>query len=220
MARTAGHLAAGYDRAGHGIPGDVAFYVTLAEAAAAPVLELGCGTGRVTLALARAGVTVVGLDNDATMLDQARRKAGNVANPAWVEADMRTFALGQRFGQIVIPYRSLQLMGAVAACGEVLGRVAAHLLPGGSLAFNVSNVPALVRQMAATAERQMPLIRRGELLPLDAGQVRSLLERAGFTVVRLCGGFDGEPFTMESSEQVWIASLSQLRSRPRGTPDR
>src|SRR5450432_3797301 len=52
---------------------DVAFWRGVASAAHGPVLELGCGTGRVSLPLARAGVNLVGIDRSAPMLDRARK---------------------------------------------------------------------------------------------------------------------------------------------------
>src|SRR5476649_1199857 len=53
---------------------DVAFWRGVASAAHGPVLELGCGTGRVSLPLARAGVNLVGIDRSAPMLERARRR--------------------------------------------------------------------------------------------------------------------------------------------------
>ena len=83
---------------------------TLAKQASAlghAVLELGCGTGRVTIPIARAGVEVVGLDNAPAMLDVARRKAAAAGvDVRWVTADMRSFQLEQRFGLVIIPFRS------------------------------------------------------------------------------------------------------------------
>src|SRR6185503_17983108 len=53
---------------------DVAFWTRIASRAAGPVLELGCGTGRVTIPLARAGVEIVGVDRSAPMLERARKR--------------------------------------------------------------------------------------------------------------------------------------------------
>ena len=53
---------------------DIPFYVEAAKDAGGPVLELGCGTGRVTIPIAEAGVDVVGLDSSEAMLDAASRK--------------------------------------------------------------------------------------------------------------------------------------------------
>ena len=91
-----------------GLPGDVAFYVAQAQAAGSPVLELACGTGRVTIAIAEAGLRVVGLDLSPQML--ARFEAKLPALPVevreritLVQGDMRSFDLGQRFPLVIIP---------------------------------------------------------------------------------------------------------------------
>src|SRR5471030_481592 len=61
---------------------DVAFWRGVALGARGPVLELGCGTGRVSLPLARAGVRLVGIDRSAPMLDRARRRLAKSRGPA------------------------------------------------------------------------------------------------------------------------------------------
>lgn len=121
---------------------DVAFYVDLAREAAAtgkPVLELGCGTGRVTIPIARAGVDVVGLDNSSPMLEMARRKAGCATNLRWLQADMRDFRLKQRFGLVIIPFRSFLLLPSVKDEKACLTRVHEHLAEDGRLALNFFN---------------------------------------------------------------------------------
>ena len=123
-----------------GTPGDLAFYRARC-AGAARVLELGCGHGRVLLDLARAGHAVTGLDRDAGLLALARRSLAR--EPArvrgrvrLVDADMRRFALGERFERIVIPYNGLYCLAdddEVAAC---LRCAAAHLAPGGRIVLD------------------------------------------------------------------------------------
>src|SRR5690606_37852341 len=121
---------------------DVPFYVGLAREAAAAgqtVLELGCGTGRVTIPIAEAGATVVGLDNAPAMLEVARRKAGDAANPRWVLGDMADFRLEERFGLVIIPFRSFLLLLTVEEQKRCLACIREHLQPGGRLALNVFN---------------------------------------------------------------------------------
>ncbi len=57
-----------YDSYLMGLPGDVAFYIEQARKAGSPVLELGCGTGRILIPVAEAGIDIVGLDNSPAML--------------------------------------------------------------------------------------------------------------------------------------------------------
>jgi SAM-dependent methyltransferase len=139
-------IAAAYD-ADHAARGaiavdDIPFYAGLAmEAAAAglPVLELGCGTGRVAIPIAQAGVPVVGFDSSPAMLAIARRKSAGLAHVRWVEGDMRDFGLEERFGLVISPFRSFQLLLTVADQLACLARIRQHLVKGGRLAFNIFN---------------------------------------------------------------------------------
>jgi SAM-dependent methyltransferase len=106
-----------YDAGTAGVPGDIDFFLELAKeshAAGLPVLELACGTGRVAIPIAQAGVRVVGLDLNKGMLDRAREKSVGLSTASWVEGDMRSFAIEERFGLIYIPARSFQHLLTVA----------------------------------------------------------------------------------------------------------
>lgn len=141
------------------VPGDVEFYTALAQeahAAGHPVLEVACGTGRVAIPVARAGVRVVGLDLSPAMLARASEKSAGLDNVRWVEGDMRDFALPERFGLIFIPFRSFQHLLTVAGQLACLGRIREHLVPGGRPAINVFN-PNIV------AIGQWLSVRRGSL---------------------------------------------------------
>lgn len=154
--------AALYDlRYGQGSNVDVAFWCELrARLGARRVLELGCGTGRVTLPLARAGVergvTVVGLDRSAAMLAGASAKL-EAEPPAvraavrLVEGDMRAFALGERFDLIVVPFNTLGHLHTIDDQVACLTTARAHLAPGGRLAVEVIQ-PGLEELHRAVAE--------------------------------------------------------------------
>ncbi len=132
---------------------DIPFYVDLAKKAGqfplsevgegvrgrGSVLELGCGTGRVTIPIAKAGVEVTGLDSSLEMLDVARAKSAGIENVRWVQSDMANFELDQRFGLVIIPFRSFSLLLTVAEQQACLRRIHDHLLPGGRLALNFFN---------------------------------------------------------------------------------
>ena len=123
---------------------DVRFYVEQAAAAGGPVLELGCGTGRVLLPSARSGARITGLDRSAPMLSVAREKLGREdaqvrERVRLLEGDMRSFDLGERFALVTIPFRGIQHLltaGEHLACLDCVYR---HLEPGGRLAFDVFN---------------------------------------------------------------------------------
>jgi SAM-dependent methyltransferase len=118
---------------------DLDFYLTEARNAQPPVLELACGTGRVTLPIAQAGVPIVGVDSSVEMLDRARQKAIKLGHlpVRWVQADMRDFRLDERFGLALIPARSfLHLLNPEDQI-QALANIRNHLVPGGKLALNL-----------------------------------------------------------------------------------
>lgn len=120
---------------------DIPFYVREAEQAGGPVLELGCGTGRVTIPIARAGVDVVGLDNSDAMLDAAKRKISEIEGGHGKIVlrleDMRNFDLKRAFPLVVIPFRGFLELLTVEDQIDCLASVKRHLTPGGRLIFNI-----------------------------------------------------------------------------------
>jgi SAM-dependent methyltransferase len=141
---------------------DVAFWGEAAAKAEGPVLELACGTGRLTFPLARAGIAVVGVDNDPVMLRAAQRereqaqararagargradgrKADSGPWPLFLAADMRNFALAGRFALVFVGYNSLQLLIGPGEMGACLSRARQHLTPGGLVGVEVTDFQA------------------------------------------------------------------------------
>jgi SAM-dependent methyltransferase len=118
---------------------DVAFYKALAVAGGGPVLELGCGTGRVLLPIAATGLPCTGIDASPAMLDELRRKPGG-ADVTLACARMEAFDLpGRRFTLIYSAFRAFQHLDTVEQQLACLARVRAHLAPGGVFAFDVFN---------------------------------------------------------------------------------
>jgi len=123
---------------------DVPFFVEAALESGGPVLEIGCGTGRVLVPTARAGVEIVGLDSSPAMLQVcARRLAAEPADVrarvTLVEGDMRAFRLGRAFPLVTIPFRPFQHLlttGDQLAC---LGAIRRHMAVGGRLILDLFN---------------------------------------------------------------------------------
>jgi SAM-dependent methyltransferase len=137
-----GERALFYDHVATGVLGDVAFYVAAAVGAGSPVLELGCGTGRILIPMAEAGVDVVGLDASADMLAVAGTKLAasrpDVQRRArLVHGDMRDFELGQSFALVTIPYRAFLHNLSVDDQLRTLARARRHLAEDGRLILNV-----------------------------------------------------------------------------------
>jgi len=126
---------------------DVAFYRDAAREFGDPVLELGCGTGRVTMALAQAGKRVTGLDVSERMLERAVEKRAAMRVEArervhLVQGDMTRFDLGEKFRLVIIPFRPLQHLLEVRQQVDCLECVRKHLAPGGRLILDVFQTDA------------------------------------------------------------------------------
>lgn len=124
--------------------GDVRFYLAEAERSGGSVLELGCGTGRILLPIARAGHAVAGLDVSAEMLERLREKLRGEpeevrARVTLHQGDVRDFDLGARFDLVIAPFRIIQHQVTIDDQLAFLGAVARHLAPGGRFAFDAFN---------------------------------------------------------------------------------
>jgi SAM-dependent methyltransferase len=112
---------------------DLSLWRTLAGVTGGPVLDVGAGTGRVTLDLAARGIPVVALDADASLLEALERRAVGLPVDT-VAADARAFALGRRFPLVLVPMQTLQLLGGARGRAAFLRCALDHLEPGGLLA--------------------------------------------------------------------------------------
>jgi SAM-dependent methyltransferase len=113
---------------------DLPLWRELAGHAHGPVLEIGAGTGRVSLALARAGHEAIALDRDGALLEELERRAAGLPVHT-VQADAREFALGRRdLALCLAPMQTVQLLGGSRGRLSFLRCVRAHLRPGGLLA--------------------------------------------------------------------------------------
>ena len=132
-------LAELYDTAWGGGDFDVAMYEQFARRGDTPSLELGAGSGRVALALARAGHDVVGIDSSLPMLARAQAALDPATAPhaRFVEADMRDFDLGERFDLVFCAGNSFQHLLTTEDQLAALGCVARHLAPGGLYVMQV-----------------------------------------------------------------------------------
>jgi len=131
-----------YSTPGPQIAGDVAFYDRVAREIGGDILELACGTGRIALSLAEAGLHVTGVDRSEAMLTIARRK--RAALPASVQEhltlvnqDMSVLNLHRRFGFVFVPFRSFQHLLAIDLQRKSLEAIRHHLEPTGRLVLHL-----------------------------------------------------------------------------------
>jgi SAM-dependent methyltransferase len=115
---------------------DLPLWEELAEAGGGPVLELGCGTGRVALHLARRGHELVGLDRDPELLAVLDQRAAELPVSA-LEADVRAFGLEDAASLVLAPTHLLQLLEGAEERAESLRCIAAALRPEGLLAASI-----------------------------------------------------------------------------------
>jgi SAM-dependent methyltransferase len=107
-----------------------------ADESGCDLLELGCGTGRVSLGLAGRGRNVSAIDVDPELVAVLRRRAGDRgATVDAVVADVRSFELGRRFDLVLAPMQLVQLLSGARQRLAMLRRVAAHLRPGAQVAL-------------------------------------------------------------------------------------
>jgi SAM-dependent methyltransferase len=139
----------------------VRFYCTLADERGGPVLDLGCGTGRLMAPLLRAGHTVVGVDAAPAMLARAAARIGRLPAPArrralLLRADMRALAFPPRFTFAVAAFHSIQHLASDTDLARFFAGAARALVPGGWLAFDTfaPNAQFLARANPRPRERQ------------------------------------------------------------------
>lgn len=119
---------------------DLELWRALADTAHGPVLDLGCGTGRIALDLASRGREVTGIDADAELIESLRSRARERdldVNTA--VADARSFDLGARFALVISPMQVVQLLGGPDGRAQMLAAVHRHLRPGGLFAAALAN---------------------------------------------------------------------------------
>ena len=136
-------------------PEDIPFWLGLAQKYPAPVLELGCGSGRLLIPLALEGIAIFGCDNDFEMLrvlsnnlSESPRARANI-----FQADFTALHLAIQFGLIFLPCNTYSTL-TTEQRQALLKRVFAHLLPGGAFAVSLPN-PARLKRLPRRAEAEI-----------------------------------------------------------------
>lgn len=162
---------------------DVSFFVETAQESGGPVLEVGCGTGRVLIPTARAGIDIVGLDLSTQMLSICRERLKSEPQEVQdrvelVQGDMRAFNLPHRFKLVTLPFRPFQHLTSVDDQLACLRCICHHLLQGGRLILDLFN-PSLTsltsdnvgQEQGEEPEFSMPdgrrVIRRSKIVARD-----------------------------------------------------
>jgi SAM-dependent methyltransferase len=219
-----------YDPWSVSVTEDVGFYVEEALSAGGPLVELAVGTGRIAVPVAKAGVSVIGVDESSAMLAIARAYAEREGVSELLDlrvGDLRAPPVDERVPLVIVPFRSLLHMPDEAEKLRALQAAAGVLEPGGRLVFDVfapsredieetdgrwlEREPGIFER-ADWDERARTLVlsvRGGEqsatfeLHWLSPPEWRALIERAGFEVEELYGWFDRRPWG-ETEDQIWV----------------
>ena len=158
---------------------DLPFYTKWCRQAEGEVLELCCGTGRLTIPLRKAGIPITGLDFTPMMLERARDKASEAdVDLDFVQGDMRNFDLQKRFKLIFIPFNSLQNTYTRTDLERVFASVRKHLAPGGRFIVDVFN-PSI--HFMVNREKEFTESFR---FVLDDGRECRVLERCRYDAAR------------------------------------
>jgi SAM-dependent methyltransferase len=113
---------------------DLPLWRSLAEREGGPILEIGAGTGRVAVDLARRGHRVTALDNDPELVDELGKRARGLELTV-VLADARSFELERMFALCLVPMQTIQVLGGAKGRQAFLERARRHLRRGGILAI-------------------------------------------------------------------------------------
>ncbi|TMK71351.1 MAG: class I SAM-dependent methyltransferase [Actinobacteria bacterium] len=189
---------------------DLEAWERLASESEGPILELGCGTGRVALHLARRGHEVWAVDLDAELIAALGERAAADGLPVHTErADVRQLDLGREFGLVIAAMQFIQMIGAEPERVDALRRVAAHLQPGGRLAAAI--LDGLPRDLW-DAPAPLPDVREVD------GRVYSSLpadliadgQRLELRRLRQEISVDGTMAETEHAESLWLLDADSL----------
>ncbi len=118
---------------------DLSYWTRIARESGGPVLDVGCGTGRVLVRLLEQGIDADGLDNATAMLDRARTRAAAIgAKPRLALGDMRGFEMPRRYALVICAFNAFAHCDTTEEQLKALRAMRAHLAPGGSVALHMS----------------------------------------------------------------------------------
>ncbi len=261
------HIAEWYDLEHDQFDDDLQFYLDLSAGTGPDILEIGCGTGRVTVALARAGRQMTGVDRSAAMLERARKRLASEsrdvqARVGYIFGDARNLpdTINGPFSLAIIPLNTLAHVVTLRERLTLLDAMRRLLVPGGRLivdldlhgprrlldaagqllvqgiwpvegmATDSNNVPIVSVSHFVTCsappsddilkvthlydiQEATGILRRSicqmELALLTRGEVEVSLDRAGFVVERVYGGYDLEPYDNDASRAILLAHAAQ-----------
>jgi len=119
---------------------DIPFYLKQIKKYGEPVLEIACGTGRITIPVREQGIQITGLDISGPMLAFAKKKAASKdVHIEWVRADYRNFNLDKKFALILLPFNSIAHLHSLESIESCFYSVKKHLKDSGRFVIDIFN---------------------------------------------------------------------------------
>jgi SAM-dependent methyltransferase len=189
---------------------DLALWLELAARERGPVLDVGAGTGRVALTLARAGHDVTALDREPELLEALTARAAGV-RVATVVADADDFSLDRRFGLVIVPMQTVQLLPGRAG---FLAAARRALLPGGLLALAITAALEDFGELEGDLPAPDVATLGGWRFASQPTAVRALTGATRIERVRRASGPDGE--LSEEDDVIELAHLTPAELEAEG----
>ena len=129
-----------YDLLNKRVTDDIPFYIRQVKKHGDPVLELACGTGRVTIPLAESGIRITGIDISESMLSHARTKIKDKEVAIeWIKDDCRNFHLNKKFNLIIFPFNTIAILQDLKSIESCFSSVRNHLKDTGRFVIDFFN---------------------------------------------------------------------------------
>jgi len=185
---------------------DLYLWRSLAREHREPLLDVGAGTGRIALELAGDGHRVVALDHDPVLIAELSRRAAGLEIET-VVADAREFELGRRFGLIIVPMQTIQLLGGTSGRARFLERARRHLEAGGLVAIAISEQLELYEADAGHGA-PLPDIRELEGVVYSSQPTAVRQDHGGFVLERRRETIDGGGLRSVEQDVIRIDALT------------
>jgi len=202
-----------YDLQNRNFTEDIPFYLKQIKKYGEPVLEIACGTGRITIPVREQGIQITGLDISGPMLAFAKKKAASKdVHIEWVRADYRNFNLDKKFALILLPFNSIAHLHSLESIESCFYSVKKHLKDSGrTVTITENNIYDSATQINRikwyfhTENEKEKSVEELNMRIFFPQELDTLLHYNGFEIESKFGNYDETPFKTSSPIQLIIA---------------